>query len=60
MASTSNFYRCLPDDMLHHAIGKLERMVRSLDRGDTSTRRIADDYRRALDQARAELTRRAT
>jgi hypothetical protein len=53
----ANLYRCLPDDMLDHAIGKLERLVRSLDRQGTLPR-LADDYRRALDLARQERARR--
>lgn len=53
----ASLYRCLPDDQLDHAIGKLDRLVRSLDRQGTLPR-LANDYRRALDMARQERSRR--
>jgi hypothetical protein len=52
----ANFYRCLPEDQLRHAVVKLERFIRQLRRGNAS--RTADSYQQALDLARGELERR--
>lgn len=57
MSSKSSFFRALPDEALDHAIGKLERLVRSLKRDGTAPS-IAAGYEQALDQARGERERR--
>lgn len=52
----SGIYAGMEPEQLDHAIGKLERFVRSLDREGAS--RIAQSYRESLDLARAERERR--
>lgn len=58
-AFAASIYRAMANDQLAQAIGKLERFVKSLDRAGTA-KRIADDYRSALDLARAERDRRTS
>jgi hypothetical protein len=52
----ANLYRALPDDMLERAVGKLNRLVRSLERDEGG--RLVDSYRDALRLARRELESR--
>jgi hypothetical protein len=52
----AGIYRAMEPDQLDHAIGKLERLVRSLDRQGAT--RVAQPYREALDLARGERERR--
>jgi hypothetical protein len=53
----ANFFACLGDADLDRAIGKLERLVRSLER-EANGAHIARGYRGALEQAQAERRRR--
>jgi hypothetical protein len=55
-AFASAIYQAMEPEQLDRAIGKLERLVRSLDRAGST--RIAEGYREALDLALAERERR--